>query len=68
MTNVQKHLEKAIQINPKFTDAHYELALIHIDRGEDELSKQYLLKALKIQPKFPKALFQLALLLKKMKK
>ena len=34
MSNAQEHLEKAIQINPEFADAHYELALILKDKKD----------------------------------
>ena len=34
MSNAQEHLEKAIQINPEFADAHYELALMLKDKKE----------------------------------
>ena len=36
MSNAQEHLEKAIQINPEFADAHYELALILKDKNDYE--------------------------------
>ena len=59
MTNVQKHLEKAIQIQPEFADAHFELALILKVKGENEKSRKHLLKAIKIQPEFAKAHYHL---------
>ena len=66
MTKAQEHLEKAIQIHPEFADAHYELALILKDKGENDISRKHLLKAIEIKPEFSKAHFHLALLLKDM--
>ena len=63
MKNSQKHLEKAIQIDPDFADAHYELALILKDKSEKEKSRQHLMKAIEINPEFAQAHFHLALLL-----
>ena len=39
MSNAQEHLEKAIEINPEFADAHYELALLLKDQQDFENSK-----------------------------
>ncbi len=50
MKNAQEHLEKAIKIQPEFADAHYELALILKDKGENDRSREHFLKAIKIQP------------------
>ena len=66
MKNVKKHLEKAIEINPEFADAHHELALIFMDKGDHKLAKKHLLKVIKIDPDFMKAHYHLALLLKEM--
>ena len=41
MTNVQKHLEMAIQIHPEFAEAHYELAIILKDKRENEKSMEH---------------------------
>ena len=39
MNNVQKHLEKAIENNVEFSDAHYELGLILMEKGENEIAQ-----------------------------
>ena len=57
MTNAQEHLEKAIQINPEFADAHYELALILKDNKDYNESKKHFLKTIEILPEFPAAHF-----------
>ena len=36
MSNAKEHLEKAIQINPEYADAHYELALLLSTNSEYE--------------------------------
>ena len=50
MSNAQEHLEKAIQINPEFADAHYELALILKDKKDYKESKKHFLKTIEIHP------------------
>ena len=67
MKNVQTHLEKAIEINPEYVDAHYELSLILMDKGEYGLAKDHLLKVIKIDPSYMEAHFHLALLFKEIK-
>ena len=67
MSNAQEHLEKAIQINPEFADAHYELALILKDQKDFENSKGHFLKTIEIRPEFAVAHFNYALLLHAMK-
>ena len=61
MTNVQKHLEKAIKNNPKYAEAHYELGVILIEQEEYKLAKRHFLKVIQIEPDFMKAYFHLAL-------
>ena len=67
MNNIQKHLEKAIKVNPEYSEAHYELGIIFSEKKEYKLAKQHLLKVTKIDPDFAMAYFHLALLYKKFK-
>ena len=67
MSNAKEHLEKAIQINPEYDDAHYELALILSENNEFEKSKVHFLKTIEIREDFALSHFHYALLLNKMK-
>ena len=62
MNNVQSHLNKAIDINPEFAEAHFELSLILINQGKYEDAKDHLLKVIKIDSEFMQAYFHLALI------
>ena len=59
----ERHLRKAIKINPKFSKAFYRLGLLLSDSGHYVEASEALGKAIKINPKFAEAHYHLAVLL-----
>ena len=59
----ERHLRKAIKINPKFYKAYYRLGLLLKDHEKYAESFENLSKAIKINPKFAEAHYHLAVLL-----
>ena len=41
MKDVQKHLERAIEINPEFADAHLELALLLVEQENYKKARKH---------------------------
>jgi predicted negative regulator of RcsB-dependent stress response len=54
-----RHLEKAVNIYPRFLQAHLKLGTAYMDRGEWDKAEQSLRRALEIDPKTANALFAL---------
>jgi|WetSurMetagenome_2_1015567.scaffolds.fasta_scaffold08337_3 hypothetical protein len=48
----QQHLH-ALTLNPQDADAHYQLGVIHLKRGNLEAAKRYFVKAIEIDPRDP---------------
>nr|WP_263325727.1 rhomboid family intramembrane serine protease [Neobacillus sp. Marseille-Q6967] len=51
LTEGKTHLQKAIQLNPNFPEAYYNLALIFYEEGNVEQAKLNAQKAAKLKPK-----------------
>lgn len=50
LEDAQSHLLRAIQLNPEFTEAHYNLALIYLEKNDFISAKKYADKAAKLNP------------------
>ncbi|HEV3469905.1 MAG TPA: tetratricopeptide repeat protein [Pyrinomonadaceae bacterium] len=61
-------LEKAVQLHPKFFDAHLMLGTAYLDARQFDKSEAALLRALEIKPKTSAALFALGELYREQKK
>lgn len=48
MEDAKKHLQKAIELKPRFSEAHYNLAVLYYDEGNLELAKEHAAKAEKM--------------------
>ena len=59
----ERHLRKAIKIEPKFYKAYYRLGLLLKDHGKYTESFDNLSEAIRINPKFAEAHYHLAVLL-----
>jgi len=47
-----EYYQKAININPKHTSAHYNIGIIYQNRNEDDKALEYYQKAININPKY----------------
>ncbi|MGG3469996.1 tetratricopeptide repeat protein [Neobacillus pocheonensis] len=50
LEDAQSHLLRAIQLNPKFTEAHYNLALVYLEENDFIKAKKYAEEAAKLNP------------------
>ncbi|WP_339165629.1 rhomboid family intramembrane serine protease [Siminovitchia sp. FSL W7-1587] len=48
MEDAKKHLQKAIELEPHFSEAHFNLALLYYDEGNLELAKEHAAKVEKV--------------------
>jgi tetratricopeptide (TPR) repeat protein len=53
LLKVQKHLLRAVQLDPKLTDAHFQLALLYEQRGELSSAIRELEIAVRLEPGAP---------------
>ena len=65
--NPKDHLEKAIEINPEFSDARFQLALLYIADGEDDHAQPHLEKVIELVPEHAEAFRYLGLVLQRAK-
>ncbi|SVD15325.1 uncharacterized protein METZ01_LOCUS368179, partial [marine metagenome] len=63
MKDVQKHLERAIEINPEFANAHFELALLLVEQENYKKARKHFEKTIEINSDDAKSFFHFALLL-----
>ena len=63
MKDVQKHLERAIEINPEFADAHFELALLLVEQESYKKARKHFEKTIEINSNDAKSFFHFAILL-----
>lgn len=54
-----QHFQKAIEIEPEFAEAHYNLGIILRQKGKIEVAKEHFLSAIENQENYPLALFSL---------
>ena len=57
-------LKKAITLNPRYANAHYNLAVIFIEKGNLEDAEKHLRKAIKFKSDFANAYYNLGFILK----
>ncbi|MFL6562616.1 MAG: tetratricopeptide repeat protein, partial [Bacillus sp. (in: firmicutes)] len=50
LSDAKTHLQKAIQLDPKFHEAYFNLALINLEQKNLEEAKRNIEKAVKIKP------------------
>ena len=63
-----KHFRKAIEIEPEFAEAHYNLGILLRQKGKVEVAKEHFLSAIEYQEDYPLALFSLGEILHAQKK
>jgi tetratricopeptide (TPR) repeat protein len=61
-------MKKAVQLNPRYADLHYNLALLYSDRRRYEEAVSELKKALRINPNYLLARINLGVLYEDQKK
>jgi tetratricopeptide (TPR) repeat protein len=63
--SAEGHLLRAVQLNPDFTEAHYELGVLYQDSQEDTKAIEQLEIAARLRPAFVKAHYHLGQLYKR---
>ena len=60
--DARTHLEKSIELNPDYSDAHFHLALLLKDQGELKKARKHLQKAVELDENHVEGHYHLALL------
>jgi tetratricopeptide (TPR) repeat protein len=50
MDNAIKYFEKSVQVDPKFADGYYQLALVYLAKGNNAKTIEYFNKVIEIDP------------------
>jgi len=50
LEDARTHLQKVIELNPDFHEAHYNLALVYLNENQLDLAKEHATKALDLRP------------------